>query len=216
MKRTISLEAAAAVSYLRNSGFTPAHSPPSRGGPCPWVALGVGPEARWPEVRQAFLSRLRQYPPERCPEEFVCVVDAYGVLKRHFRDAEITAAANHSFSQAQTDCDTSLPNTKRRRGCEAGSAIPGAMPTQPNPQEVCAGSCSVPTRGVIALDMTGVAHHPYNQHMPVGAPTPQGHNQLHQVHSCPSFGGAGGGPPPPHHSNLHPSQSFSAALMGAC
>merc|ERR1719436_2298720 len=93
MKRTISYEAQAAVLRLRELGFTPASLPPSCGGLHPLTVLGLGPEARWPEVRQAFVGRLRQFPPEQHPEEFTQIVDAYDALKRHFRSIDCMSIA---------------------------------------------------------------------------------------------------------------------------
>lgn len=141
MKRTISLEAAAAVAHLRNLGFNPVCQPPNVGGASPFVTLGIATDARWPEVRQAFLTRLRQFHPERNPEEFVLVVDAYDSLKRHFREVELAEQARAVEN----------PHVKRRRGCEESHVIPGAVVSAPV-------AYNSPARTIIALDSSGIAH----------------------------------------------------------
>ena len=90
MKRTISHEAEAAVHRLRDLGFTPASAGalPSQGGLSPLVVLGLADASCWQQVRQAFVGRLRQFPPEQFPEEFVIIVDAYKLLKRQFQSAQ--------------------------------------------------------------------------------------------------------------------------------
>jgi len=143
MKRTISHEAEAAVSWLQERGFTPASVLPSRGGLHPLTVLGLGPDARWPGVRQAFVGRLRQYPPERHPEEFVQIVDAYDTLKRYFRN----------LAQLEDQVSTpSAPSAKRLRMSDPGVA-------QANIHEAAvAGAAPVGGGCVIALDCSGVAY----------------------------------------------------------
>ncbi len=51
-----------------------------RDGPPPWEVLGVTAEATSEEVRRAYLEKLRQYPPDRAPEEFERIRDAYEKL----------------------------------------------------------------------------------------------------------------------------------------
>ncbi|CAJ1332118.1 unnamed protein product [Effrenium voratum] len=90
MKRTISHEAEAAVHRLRDLGFTPASAGalPSQGGLSPLVVLGLADASCWQQVRHAFIARLRQFPPEQFPEEFVMIVDAYNFLKKRFQTAQ--------------------------------------------------------------------------------------------------------------------------------
>jgi curved DNA-binding protein CbpA len=42
----------------------------------PHAVLGVGPEADDEQIRAAYLGKLKQYPPDRCPDEFESVRDA--------------------------------------------------------------------------------------------------------------------------------------------
>lgn len=152
MKRTISHEAQTTVARLRDLGFIPASVPPSRGGIGPFAALGLTPEARWPEVRQAFVARLRQYPAERHPEEFVHIVDAYSTLKRAFRElAEREAVAGPAGGDASADYGDAAQSQpeKRRRSTEAGHAAAAG------PRLGVLGPAGQP---IIALDMTGVAY----------------------------------------------------------
>jgi preprotein translocase subunit Sec63 len=46
----------------------------------PHPILGVSDDATAEEIRTAYLAKIREYPPERCPEEFERIRDAYNVL----------------------------------------------------------------------------------------------------------------------------------------
>ena len=52
------------------------HSPPD-----PRAVLGVCLEADDEQIRAAYLSKLREFPPDRCPVEFERVRDAYELLR---------------------------------------------------------------------------------------------------------------------------------------
>ena len=43
----------------------------------PYSILGVAPDATDEAIREAYLARLRQFPPDRNPEEFERTRDAY-------------------------------------------------------------------------------------------------------------------------------------------
>jgi len=47
----------------------------------PWKILGVPIEATEEEVRAAYLSKVKEHPPERSPEEFERIRDAYDALR---------------------------------------------------------------------------------------------------------------------------------------
>lgn len=47
----------------------------------PFYVLGVDPEAGDEEIRTAYLERVRAYPPDRAPEQFERIRDAYEALK---------------------------------------------------------------------------------------------------------------------------------------
>eukprot|EP00928_Gymnodinium_smaydae_P048085 TRINITY_DN32123_c0_g1_i2.p1 TRINITY_DN32123_c0_g1~~TRINITY_DN32123_c0_g1_i2.p1 ORF type:complete len:244 (-),score=54.40 TRINITY_DN32123_c0_g1_i2:123-854(-) len=141
MKRTLSHEAAVTVSRMRDQGFSPAVALPSRGGLLPSLAVfGLAPERApgWAEVRQAFVARLRQYPPERHPEEFVHIVDAYDTLKRHFR----SVAGCQQEDAVAASCAAPAA-AKRRRGLNGGSVADATV---------------VAAAGPIAVDAAGVVH----------------------------------------------------------
>ena len=53
-----------------------AHSPPH-----PHAVLGVSLAAGDEEIRIAYLRKLREFPPDRCPVEFERVRDAYELLR---------------------------------------------------------------------------------------------------------------------------------------
>jgi curved DNA-binding protein CbpA len=52
------------------------HSPPY-----PHTVLGLSLEADDEEVRVAYLRKVREFPPDRCPVEFERVRDAYELLR---------------------------------------------------------------------------------------------------------------------------------------
>src|ERR1700683_1959658 len=47
----------------------------------PFAVLGVGPQADNEEIRAAYLALVKQYPPDRSPEQFERVRDAYEALR---------------------------------------------------------------------------------------------------------------------------------------
>ena len=47
----------------------------------PYEILGLGPDAGDRELRQAYLSKVKEHPPDRSPEEFERIRDAYELLK---------------------------------------------------------------------------------------------------------------------------------------
>ena len=54
----------------------------------PWDVLGLAPGASDQEVRAAYLDHIRQFPPDRCPQEFELIRDAYDLLRDPRRRAE--------------------------------------------------------------------------------------------------------------------------------
>jgi curved DNA-binding protein CbpA len=54
----------------------------------PWDVLGLSPGASDPEIRAAYLEKLRQFPPDRKPQEFERIRDAYDLLRDPRRRAE--------------------------------------------------------------------------------------------------------------------------------
>jgi curved DNA-binding protein CbpA len=54
----------------------------------PRAVLGVGPEADDEQIRAAYLRKLKEYPPDRCPNEFESVRDAYDLLRDRRRRAQ--------------------------------------------------------------------------------------------------------------------------------
>lgn len=47
----------------------------------PWAILGVSVQADDTEVRRAYLQKVKEYPPDRAPEQFERVRDAYEDLR---------------------------------------------------------------------------------------------------------------------------------------
>ena len=56
----------------------------------PRILLGVAPQASDEEIRAAYLRKLREYPPDRNPDEFELVRDAYEQLRDRRRRVEHT------------------------------------------------------------------------------------------------------------------------------
>jgi curved DNA-binding protein CbpA len=47
----------------------------------PRQVLGIPPEAGDEEIRAAYLRKVKEYPPDRAPQEFEKVRDAYEILR---------------------------------------------------------------------------------------------------------------------------------------
>jgi len=78
MKRTISQDASQVAEDLRRTG----HLAMVRHLPNPFSVLGLAVgEQDTGVVRRAFLRAVRTYPPHSHPTEFVCVVEAYEMLR---------------------------------------------------------------------------------------------------------------------------------------
>lgn len=56
----------------------------------PRAVLAVGLEADDEQIRAAYLRKLKEYPPDRCPDEFERVRDAYELLRDRRRRAQHT------------------------------------------------------------------------------------------------------------------------------
>jgi len=63
-------------------------SAPDRHRETAWDVLGLPPGASDAEIRAAYLEKLRQFPPDRQPEAFERVRDAYALLRDPRRRAE--------------------------------------------------------------------------------------------------------------------------------
>src|ERR1022692_2751254 len=56
----------------------------------PYAVLEVDPEAGDEQIRAAYLRKLKEYPPDRCPAEFENVRDAYDLLRDPRRRSQHT------------------------------------------------------------------------------------------------------------------------------
>ena len=59
-----------------------------------WTVLGIPVTAGEEEIRSAYLARVKEYPPDRAPEEFERIRDAYETLRdprRRMRDMLLSA-----------------------------------------------------------------------------------------------------------------------------
>ena len=57
----------------------------------PWKILGVAPDSGPEEIRRAYLKKIKAYPPDRAPQEFERIRDAYEILSdpRHRARAQL-------------------------------------------------------------------------------------------------------------------------------
>ena len=55
----------------------------------PYGLLGIGEAASGKEIRQAYLERLKAYPPEYCGEKFQELNDAYRLLENDLEKAKL-------------------------------------------------------------------------------------------------------------------------------
>ncbi len=51
----------------------------------PWSVLGVSEQADEDQIRAAYLEKVKQFPPDRCGEQFERIRDAYAQLKDPLR-----------------------------------------------------------------------------------------------------------------------------------
>jgi curved DNA-binding protein CbpA len=77
----------------------------------PYAVLDVSPEADDERIRAAYLSKLKQYPPDRSPVEFERVRDAYELL----RDRRTRAQHTLFFCNPEAPLDSLLEGVDNRR-----------------------------------------------------------------------------------------------------
>lgn len=140
MKRSMSGEAAAAAEELRRTGHTPAQ-PDQQCQRSPYEVLGVPPGADLLEIRRAFLRAVRVYQPGSHPAEFLCVTEAYEMLKDPVRRA--------AFDQELEDDRGSIFG-KRRRTSGGPCLTPGTAAAFLSAQNS--------RQPVFALDPGGLCH----------------------------------------------------------
>jgi curved DNA-binding protein CbpA len=80
--------------------------------------LGIGPDAGEEEIRAAYLRRVKEHPPDRSPDEFEKIRDAYEILRdprRRMREMLLAADAEASL----TDLLSGRPAERRLVGAQA-------------------------------------------------------------------------------------------------
>ena len=75
------------------------HEPKS---PDPWVILGVDVSATNEQVREAYIDKVRQHPPDRDQEQFERIRDAYEELRDPRRRAERMFLSVDPFQELPT------------------------------------------------------------------------------------------------------------------
>jgi curved DNA-binding protein CbpA len=73
----------------------------------PYEVLGLAPEAGESEIRQRYLELVRAFPPERAPERFAVVHEAYEALRDPARRLQAQlfqiGTKNDSFEEIAAD-----------------------------------------------------------------------------------------------------------------
>jgi DnaJ-domain-containing protein 1 len=72
----------------------------------PFQVLGIGEQATDDQVRQAYLNKVKQFPPDKEPEEFERVRDAYDQIKdprRRIQQTLMAADPKLPFTQLLED-----------------------------------------------------------------------------------------------------------------
>ena len=77
----------------------------------PQNILGVAQDADAREIRSAYLNKIKEYPPERCPQEFERVRDAYEILS----DPRRRTRAMLQSANPEAPLVTLLDNQKQSR-----------------------------------------------------------------------------------------------------
>jgi len=75
----------------------------SRIGQNPYAILGVAETAAAKEIRKAYLQKVKSSPPEKYPEEFKKIREAYGILKNITKRRELDLSLFRSVSDIEFD-----------------------------------------------------------------------------------------------------------------
>lgn len=89
--------------------------------PYPYEMLEIPENADQEEVRRAYLEMIRRYPPERSPERFQEVVDAYRLIRDETERARLEVFGMPGLENGTRLSDLVLPPSDRRNriGMEA-------------------------------------------------------------------------------------------------
>jgi curved DNA-binding protein CbpA len=88
----------------------------------PYAVLGVGPEAGDEQIRAAYLRKLKEYPPDRCPGEFESVRDAYDLLRDQRRRSQHTLFSCDPEAPLESLLDGAA-DERKYIGCETWLAV---------------------------------------------------------------------------------------------
>ncbi|MEA1911445.1 MAG: J domain-containing protein [Spirochaetota bacterium] len=69
----------------------------------PYEILGVPGDSADREIRKAYLQRIKEFPPERNPEEFKRIRKAYGILKNIEARKKLDLSLFRSISDIEVD-----------------------------------------------------------------------------------------------------------------
>lgn len=71
----------------------------------PWSLLGVPEDADDDRIRSAYLKKVKQYPPDRCGDEFQRIRDAYSQLKDPYRRGRWLILGSSVYSSLESLVD---------------------------------------------------------------------------------------------------------------
>ena len=69
----------------------------------PYEVLGVRQAASFDEIRKAYIEKVRQFPPEKDPENFKKIRQAYGFLKDGENKRRLDLSLFHEISGLEVD-----------------------------------------------------------------------------------------------------------------
>jgi curved DNA-binding protein CbpA len=89
------------------------------GGEDPAAILGVPAQADAEALRAAYTEKIRQFPPDRCPDEFERVRDAYSILSDPRQRAQILMHQDDPLAPISDLLSSEKMNERRFIGMDA-------------------------------------------------------------------------------------------------
>ncbi len=86
----------------------------------PYMTLGIPENASAEIIRQAYLNKVRTFPPEKEPQRFQSIAEAYEKLKDETTRARLRVfgAANLTLMRRLTDLVPAADNARQRIGMD--------------------------------------------------------------------------------------------------
>ncbi len=84
----------------------PSPKTPEQEAPDPYEVLGIASDASDDAVKKAYLAQVREYPPERAPQEFKRIRAAYDELKTPEKRLQIDMTRPQSWPEPALESET--------------------------------------------------------------------------------------------------------------